>query len=257
MQRANWFSQWFDTSFYHSLYANRNEEEARKFVNELLSELNPPPSSRMLDLGCGNGRHARQLASKGYRVLGMDLAGSSIQEAKRYEHDHLYFLRHDMRRPFGVSRFDYIFNFFTSFGYFRTEKENDDVIFNIHEALKPGGYLLMDYMNWIYSEKRMVDKEEKEIDGILYQLTRWTTNSHFFKKIEINTESATPYEYTEQVEKFSLSDFYKLFGKAGLTIEKVYGDYELGSFDSQTSPRMIMVVRRKKDALLNPWQTMF
>ena len=243
-KQSNWFSRWFDTSFYHSLYANRNQKEAAAFVDELILELNPDQHATMLDLGCGNGRHARQLAAKGFEVMGMDLAGSSIQEAKRYEKENLHFKRHDMRRPFGINRFDYIFNFFTSFGYFKTKEENDDVIRNIHEALKPGGYLLMDYMNSIYSEKQLVGKEEKEIDGIHYYLTRWTTNTHFYKKIVVDLESSAPFEYIEQVEKFSLADFHALFGKVNLKIEHVFGDYQLNPYESETSSRLIMLVKK-------------
>jgi SAM-dependent methyltransferase len=243
-EQTNWFSHWFDTSFYHSLYANRNEKEAAGFVDELVHELAPAAKSVMLDLGCGNGRHARQLAAKGFDVTGIDLAGSSIQEAKRYERENLRFRRLDMRRPFGVSRFDYVFNFFTSFGYFKTAGENLAVIRNIHDALKPGGYLLMDYMNSSYSERRLIREEEKEIDGIRYYLTRWTSTTHFFKKIVIDTGSKTPFEYTEQVEKLDLDNFHALFEQNSLKIEQVFGDYSLNEYDTESSPRLIMLVKK-------------
>ena len=85
--KSAWFEKWFDSSFYQKLYANRDEKEASGFVNELLSELQPPPYSRMLDLGCGNGRYSKWLASKGFDVTGIDLAASSIRDAKKYESD--------------------------------------------------------------------------------------------------------------------------------------------------------------------------
>ena len=240
-----WFKQWFDSSFYHQLYANRNENEAANFIDELLMELKPLANSTMLDLGCGAGRHAKYLASKGFRVKGIDLAFSSIQTAKRSERFNLQFHQQDMRTPFGNSRFDYVFNFFTSFGYFKDEEDNHKVISNIFNALKPGGVLVMDYINVAWSEKRLVPAEEKEIDGIAYHLTRWTDDKNFYKKIVIDDIQAEgSFEYTEQVAKLELSDFENLFSCNGLRLQKVYGDYQLNGYDDQTSPRLILVAKK-------------
>src|SRR5689334_4264851 len=180
-----WFKQWFDSSFYHQLYANRDEKEAAAFIDGLINELQPAAHSRMLDLGCGSGRHSKHLASKGFDVTGIDLASSSIRQAKRSETAKLHFYRHDMRVPFGTNTFDLVFNFFTSFGYFDQASEDQRVVNNIYSALKPGGILVMDYINSVVSEKKLVPAEQKEIDGIIYHITRWTSDTHFFKKIRI------------------------------------------------------------------------
>src|ERR1044072_6894000 len=221
-----WFKQWFDSSFYHQLYANRDEKEAATFIDELINELEPSMQSRMLDLGCGNGRHSKYLASKGFSVTGIDLAASSIRQAKRWETEGLQFYRHDMRVPFGRNSFEYVFNFFTSFGYFDDPSEDHKVVHNIYSALKPGGTLVMDYINSVHAEKKLVASEEKEIDGIFYNITRWATDTHFFKKIRIeNTGMAEPVEHIERVKKFSVDDFQNLFMCNGLQLEKLYGDY--------------------------------
>src|SRR5690606_4994425 len=97
---------------------NRDEQEAQSFIEKLLNHLQPPASSKMLDIACGDGRHAVQLADYGYNVTGIDLSHLSIEKAKASENDHLEFHVHDMRMPFYINYFDYAFNFFTSFGYF-------------------------------------------------------------------------------------------------------------------------------------------
>ena len=238
-----WFKHWFDSSFYHQLYANRNEKEAADFIDELLSALKPAQKSSMLDLGCGAGRHAKYLASKGFNVKGIDLAFSSIRQAKKSETFNLQFHQQDMRMPFGNDRFDYVFNFFTSFGYFKNDEDNHRVIHNIFKSLKPGGLLVMDYINAAWSEKRLVAEEKKEIDGIAYYLTRWTDDKNFYKKIVIeDIQTEGPFEYTEQVAKLSLADFENLFGCNGLELEQVYGDYQLNGYDEQASPRLILIV---------------
>lgn len=248
IEKSPWFKTWFDTSFYHQLYGNRNEKEAEGFIDELIAEFQPKTCSSILDLGCGSGRHSKILAAKGYQVTGMDLAASSIALANRSANEHLHFFQHDMRTPFGKNQYDYVFSFFTSFGYFKEDSENHQVVENIFRSLKPGGLLMMDYLNVQYTDKLLVPAETKEIDGIEYQIRRWTDESHFYKKISIQiNENEAPMEYVEQVLRFGLTDFYELFLQHGLLIEKVYGDYNLNAYDRMKSPRLIMMVRKTPD----------
>jgi len=244
-ENSSWFKHWFDSSFYHQLYANRNEKEAADFIDELIATLQPLPGSAMLDLGCGNGRHSKQLAGKGFNVTGIDLAASSINMAKRAENSLLHFYRHDMRKPFGENQFDYVLNFFTSFGYFNGANENQQVVANISRSLRGGGVLVMDYLNVQYAEDHLVKTEEKEIDGIVYHIKRWSDEMCFHKKITIDTGSAeNQLEYTERVAKFNLADFHFMFRQHGLCIETAYGDYGMNSYDKNISPRLIMTARK-------------
>ena len=63
-----WFKRWFDSIHYHILYGNHNDQEAADFINELNGWLQPLPGSCILDVGCGTGRHCKQLAVKGFSV---------------------------------------------------------------------------------------------------------------------------------------------------------------------------------------------
>jgi SAM-dependent methyltransferase len=247
IDNSSWFRHWFDSSFYHSLYGHRNEKEAANFINELIEELRPKQNSSMLDLGCGNGRHSKWLSAKGFNVTGLDLAASSIRIAKKFETDSLKFYRHDMRVPFGKNCFDYVFNFFTSFGYFKNDQENHQVINNIFNSLSDNGILVMDYLNVQYAEVNLIPLEKREIDGIIYHIERWTDKKFFFKKITIeNMQGEKPIEYIEQVARFSLFDFDLMFKRNGLQIQKLFGDYDLNQYNSETSPRLIMMVKKLK-----------
>jgi SAM-dependent methyltransferase len=239
-----WFKKWFDSVFYHQLYSNRSEKEARDFIDALLDKLTPTAKAFMLDLGCGAGRHAKYLASKDFNVTGLDLSASSIRTAKKFEGPNLHFATHDMRDPFGRNCFEYVFNFFTSFGYFKNGEENHQVIRNVHDALKPGGVLVLDYLNVGFAEQHLVAEETKEIDGIVYYITRWMDESFFYKKIAIDNMPGAQSEFIEQVAKFDLNDFDYLFDRNGLQLEKVYGDYSLNEYDNRSSPRMILMGRK-------------
>ena len=243
--RKNWFKNWFDSEFYHKLYAHRNEKEAEELVSEIIRELQPRRGVSMLDLGCGNGRHAKYLAAQGFHVTGIDLAFSSIQHARNWESETLRFYRHDMREPFGDSCFDYVFNFFTSFGYFSAE-ENDRVIQNMVNSVRRNGFVLIDYMNVTHCVSRLVPEEEKEIDGIVYRIKRWTDEKYVYKRIEIdNVQADGPFINTEKVMKLSRNDFHEMFEKNGLKPIKVFGDYKLNEYQVETSPRLILLAQKK------------
>ena len=122
----DWYKNWFGSPFYKILYQNRDELEAREFVENLRAYLQPPPGCAMLDIACGEGRFARQLAEHGFDVTGIDISHESIEVAKAFETDNLQFFMQDMRFPFYINYFDYAFNFFTSFGYFAHDQRAND-----------------------------------------------------------------------------------------------------------------------------------
>jgi len=240
----SWFKSWFDSSFYHQLYAHRSETEAQRFIDNLIPLLEPSARSKMLDLGCGVGRHSKYLASKGFSVTGLDLAGSSIRQAQRSSGDNLQFYQHDMRVAFGKNYFDYVFNFFTSFGYFDSVDEDQKVVHNISQSLKTGGVLVMDYMNAAYAANNIIPTEVKNIDGIEYHIMRWMDEKHFFKKITIDLGSAQPFEFTEKVARLQVPDFQKMFRASKMELQVIYGDYELNAFDIDQSPRLILIAKK-------------
>ena len=241
LQKAAWFSAWFDTAYYHRLYRHRDETEANLFIDALLSTLAPAYGSTMLDLGCGSGRHSSYLASKGYNVTGLDLSFSSIRTAKKRERPGLQYHKHDMRIPFGNRQYDFVFNFFTSFGYFKTWEEHVQVVKNMSASLKEDGTLLIDYLNLCYAEKHRNPVEEKDIDGVRYHINRWSDRNYLYKRIAImDPQAAGPFEYVEQVARFTLDDFKELFRINRLEITGVYGNYDLSPYKRKTSKRMIM-----------------
>jgi SAM-dependent methyltransferase len=240
-----WFKTWFDSPFYHLLYFRHNEEEACRFIDRLLQLLQPPPGAAMLDTGCGRGRHAKYLADKGFDVVGLDLSPVSIEAAKEMERDNLHFFEHDMRLPYAANLFDYCFNFFTSFGYFRTQRENENAIRTMAQALRPGGKLIIDYLNTPFVEAHFVEQNEAQIDGVHFNISRRQNESFFYKTIEIKEEGTITESFTEQVRKYNLDDFTAMLQKQNMQNIQVFGNYELEPYAAALSPRMIIIAERK------------
>lgn len=243
--RNEWFREWFDSPFYHKLYFHRDEEEAQRFIQKLLDHFKPEPTARMLDAGCGRGRHARFLAAKDFDVTGTDLSFNSIAFARQYEKNNLHFYQHDMRLPSWINYFDYAFNFFTSFGYFETRREHDDALRTLAQGVKSNGLLVIDYLNVHYAEDNLQPDETKTIDGTEYNIQRWQDEGHFYKRIRISdSELPVPIEFTEKVAKFGLGDFTDMFSFQKLQVTEVFGDYNLNEYDVRKTPRLIVVGKK-------------
>jgi len=250
MSEQAWYKEWFSSPFYHKLYFERDENEATAFINKLIDRLKPAEGSYMLDIGCGRGRHSRLLAEHKFFVTGIDLSFESIAFAKKFEKENLEFYQHDMRLPFRVNYFHYAFNFFTSFGYFKTRREHDDVIRTIANGLKPGGIFVIDYLNVHYAEDHLVHHEIKSVNGTTYDIHRWHDEAHFYKKmIIVDPSMQQPLEYTEKVSKFSFGDFNDMLSYQGLQVQEVCGNYQLGSYDVRATPRLIVIAKKNSKQL--------
>lgn len=245
MQEHSWFSEWFNSPYYHLLYSHRDEEEAKEFINRLIDHLRPKQESRMLDVGCGRGRHSRQLAAVGFDVTGIDVAPENIEFANQYASTHLNFQVHDMRKTFCAHCMDYVFNFFTSFGYFDNAHEHERALHTMAIALKKGGTLVLDYVNYDFAIQQLIEKEERIIEQIRFDITRWHDSKYLYKKIVVHDESkSTTLSYTEKVAKFTQEELSAMIQHQDLQINQVVGNYQLEAFDKKQSPRLIFIAQR-------------
>ena len=84
MKKANdWFINWFNSKYYHILYSDRNEVEANEFIKFIVSKLSLKLDDKVLDLGCGNGRHSISLSKYFHEVDGLDISNENIRIANK------------------------------------------------------------------------------------------------------------------------------------------------------------------------------
>ena len=239
----NWFSDWFNTSYYHMLYKNRDESEAELFIEHLLNFLNLDASAHVLDVACGKGRHSFKTNQLGYNVTGIDLSENSIEIAQKKANNSLSFAVHDMRDPYKNNAFDVVLNLFTSFGYINEDSDNERVLKAVSANLKAEGTFVLDFLNSKKVVAELVPYEEKNINGITFKISKTFENHVIQKKIEF-TDHERDYSFTERVTAFSKSDLAELFEKTSLKISNYFGNYDLDEFNEATSERLIMVAKK-------------
>jgi len=239
----SWFANWFDSEYYHVLYKNRDEKEAEFFIENLVQGLNLKKRSKLLDIACGKGRHAKYFNSLGIDVVGIDLSPNSITTAKQNENATLTFAVHDMRKVYQENQFDVVTNLFTSFGYFEKNEDEQKAINAMASNLKKEGFLVIDFMNAKKVITNLVASEQKIIDDITFNINRKIVNQYIMKDIRIS-DSKTDHHFQEKVKALTLADFSEFITHARLKIIDIFGNYKLEEFNAQTSDRLILICKK-------------
>lgn len=235
-----WYKEWFGEE-YLELYAHRNRGEAEQhidFVESLFGETRP---RAVLDLACGAGRHTAALRRRGYRTLGVDLSTTLLAQAPMLPR-----VAGDMRcLPFADGSFEWVLNFFTSFGYFESEQENRRVLEEVARLLAPGGGLLIDLFNREQVIANLETGETREVGGRTVEIERWydERSERVNKRIRLAGSAYPARTFLESVRAYSAEDVAEALTSVGLSVTDRFGSFEGETFDSG-SPRLIFVARK-------------
>jgi SAM-dependent methyltransferase len=235
-----WYQEWFGEE-YLELYSHRDENEAREQVAFFQTHVGPL-DGRVLDLACGMGRHVIELHGARYNAVGCDLS-YTMWRTGIVEYGPMTVARADMRnRPFRTGTFAGLVNFFTSFGYFATEEENQEVVFEMARVLRPGAVFLFDYLNVHRELEKMVQRETRTTPMGEVHLERWFDSSDrsLNKRITIGQK-----RYLERVRGYELDEISTMFAACNLSIRSAFGDFDGQAFD-RTSPRLILLGARNR-----------
>jgi len=214
----HWYENWFGNE-YLTVYAHRDEDEARQLVQLILTHINLDKSAKILDLCCGQGRHAFLFANEGFDVFGFDLSKTLLQVAKfkNSQSDNTFFVQADMRFLPVVPSFDLLLNLFTSFGYFESDSENKTVFEQFHQALKSGGYFVFDYFHTPHILANLERYQTEKIGDLTVEQERFIEGSRVQKIIrlkyleEVNDLQRNPRRIYVQDEPAMISDYPYMF----------------------------------------------
>ena len=218
-----------------------------------------PAGARVLDVPCGQGRHAHLLAEAGFDVDGLDYSAPLLERAKaRGTGPTLRYTRGDMRKLPGrwTGRFDAVVNLFTSFGFFTDPGDDARVIAEFARVLKPGGTLVWHggsrdgvvarflARDWWTSRNGTMIGHERSFDplsGVLTIRSTWRgPRTHGEREYRIRLYTATR--------------LAELCAAAGLIVEQAFDGWRDRPL-RRTSSEMLLVAR--KESATRPLRRVF
>ena len=258
-RRKPWYRKLFERDYYDYFYVGgpsgslskeARERQSNEQTDFIVRELELPERARVLDLCCGWGRHAVNLARRGYRMTGLDLSTYHLRLAKAAARDagvEVEWLHGDMREiPGRASRFDAVINMFTSFGYFENEDEDQRVLDRIRRALRPGGRFLIDTMNrdWLMRVFRESDWSERPDGGFTMERRRYDIQTG---RIDVDwiyvASDGKRRQQSHSLRLYTFPELATMLSKADLSVRGTWGGFD-GSELSMHSPRMIVLAEK-------------
>jgi SAM-dependent methyltransferase len=247
-----WFADLFDEDYLRTLpfLTPQGTQAEAEFVAEAMGLA---PGSQVLDVGCGYGRHAMELAARGFHVVGLDLSTALLlrggEEAQRRGLQ-INFVRGDMRELDFDAQFDGAYCLFSTFGYFDDET-NKRTVANLARALRPGGRLLLEILNRDYVIADLPTRVWWEGDGCL--VLEEVELNYYSSRIQVSRsvvfEDGRQLEHEISVRAYSLHEVGKLLHAAGLRVLEVSGGYHTrGRFFGNQSRHIIVLAERKDGA---------
>ncbi|HEY0527431.1 MAG TPA: class I SAM-dependent methyltransferase [Gemmatimonadaceae bacterium] len=224
-------------------------ERDRTEAARLTEILGLPVGARLLDVPCGQGRHAHLLAEAGYDVDGLDYSSELLAVAKkRGTGKTLRYTRGDMRKMPArwSSRFDAVLNLFTSFGFFAHPRDDARVIREFARVLKPGGRLIWHggsrdgvmarflTRDWWTAADGTLFAQEREFDslaGVLTVNSTWKRGNRSGNRVH-------------RIRLYTPTRLAELCADAGLVVEEAFDSFDDRSL-RRTSSEMMLVARKE------------
>lgn len=208
----------------------------RQEVDHLVGALGLRAGQRVLDVGCGPGRHAAELARRGLLVHGVDISERFVELAKRDAPDGATFERLDAR----TLPFEHVFDAAIclcqgAFGLMVDEGDDDDVVAGIARALVPGGVLALTAFNAYFAVKYHVDATFDAATGISHERT------------EIRNEVGEAIETDMWTCCYTPRELRSILGRHGLVVDRI-SSVEPGAYGSSSptveSPEFLVIAHR-------------
>lgn len=249
MGESAWYERFFDEHYLRSYAAILVRFDAEAEADLVLEQLCLEPGMRLLDLCCGQGRHAVALARRGIRVTGLDLSAYLLgvaREAAAAAAVDVELHRGDMREIPWSSTFDAAICMLSAFGYFEGDEENLRVLEGVARALVPGGRFCLDVISaswllrhwestgWTEGKGGLLRLEERSMDWI----RGIQTSEHTFIEPD-----GRRWKRTARLRLYLPHELAGLLRRAGLETVKLLGDHRAAPFDLE-SPRLIAIARK-------------
>jgi SAM-dependent methyltransferase len=246
--RGEWWQSYFDAQYLLEYEPLFSPERDRREVSRLIEVLGLPVGARMLDVPCGQGRHAHLLAEAGYDVRGLDYSRHLLGVAReRGTGPGLRYVQGDMRNlpARWTGRFDAVLNLFTSFGFFLDPADDVRVLAGFARVLAPGGVLVWHggsrdgimarflARDWWRTRDGTLIAHERSFDPLSGVMTIQSTWSG----------PRANGEREHRIRLYSASQLATLLAAQGLVVEQAYDGWSAKPLTRRSS-EMLLVARK-------------
>ena len=242
MDERPWYKGFFGADYLRIFSPVVPEERTAAEVNAVVDRLGLPPGARLLDLCCGQGRHAVPLARLGYRVTGLDLSRRLLARAAGLaggQGQRVGLVEADMRRlPFADASFDAVLNLFNAFGYLEDDAQDELVLAEVARVLRPGGRFLQELANREALVRGWRDSEvARHDDGLLVLQERAFDLRTSRDVVRYTLVDADGPRATREasIRLYTLTELEAMLGRAGLELLEVFGDLDAGPLELDSS----------------------
>jgi ubiquinone/menaquinone biosynthesis C-methylase UbiE len=240
------------SGYYMKAIANDTELETA-FIKQIFNKYFNKDSGVILDCCCGVGRHSFALGREGFDVVGIDYSMSQIDTARSIHlHDNVEYFVQDARDiELSDKRFDMSICMWTTYNYFSQDGDLLKFIHSNYHHQKKDGILILDSKNIPRLEKRRVYRrnykslqDNIEMELIINKFIIGNIqNSQYFYFIEDKGEKS--FYLDDEFVRFYTLDEIKNIVEDYYTVEEIYGDFDMSSYDEAKSNRFILVLKRK------------
>lgn len=247
-QERPWWEELFGEDFLRTMDAVPERHVLRE-VDFIESSLGVESGGMLLDLACGDGRHAVELTARGYGVVGVDYSSAMLSRAAEHARTRGVkptFAQGDMRDLAFEEAFDGAYSWDTSFGYFDDET-NAAILRRLHKALRPGGVLLLDVLNREYVASRQPSLVWFEGDGCVCMDDMCVDflTSRLRVKRTVMFDDGRSKELDYNIRLYALHELGKLLHDIGFRVIEVSGHLATrGVFFGSESPRATILAER-------------
>jgi len=234
--------------FKESLLSEASWQQAADKTGPLVELLGLQPGEAVLDLCCGPGRYAIELARRGFRVTGVDRTSPYLDEATRRAEAaglEVELVRADMRDFVRPGSFDACINMYSSFGYFEDQDEDRKVAGNVFESLKPGGRFVIETMSRenLFHIFQARGWEEHEDGTLVFQEREPTDDWSWMSQRWVVVKGGERTEHKVWMRIYSAAELVGLLGAVGFEKVGIHGSVRGDPYSKDTS-HLTVVVRK-------------
>ena len=247
MAKKEWWEAIFSDEEMGQLMFSWPEKETAQEVATVLRKTHWKKGQRILDLGCGKGRHSLDLARRGYTVVGIDSSALYLKEARRLSRklknppEFVLGDIRDLRSHFEAASFDGVINLWNSFGYFATRTEDRRVLFEVVRVLKPEGKFVLNALATGGVEEEFgpyIREKWKEHGSGKFFLDRgrWSLSKQRLLSewllVDLPRRKVKRFEVKQNI--YSPEDFRLMLSRVGLTMETLWGPLIGGAYSPKS-----------------------